>query len=77
VKPTLTVVGKSEPDDTEIKRAEEPGRRMVETVKDGGMYFLLMVGEQDEAAYFGDLLEIASLTEEVARQAKLEALGLS
>ncbi len=75
-RPTLTVVGKSEPDDTEVKRAEDIGRKLAQLVKDGGMYFVLMAGDEDEAAYYGDLLEIAALTEEVARQAKLEALGL-
>ncbi len=75
-KPTLTVVGKAGPDAAEIHRAEELGRRLVEMVTSGGMYFLVLAGDEAEAAYFGDMLEIAALTEEVARQAKLTALGL-
>lgn len=60
----------------DIERAEAVGRKLVELVKSGGQYFVVIDGEEQEASYYGDLLEMAALTEEVARQCKLTALGL-
>lgn len=78
-RPTLTVVGKGDVPDAsseDIARAEEVGRKLVELVKSGGQYFVILDGDEQEASYYGDLLEVAALTEEVARQCKLAALGL-
>lgn len=78
-RPTLTVVGKGDVPDVsaeEIARAEDLGRKLVEMVKSGGQYFVVLDGEEQEAGYLGDVLEIAALSEEVARQLKLAALGL-
>lgn len=78
VRMTLRLVqpGESGPAAEEIARAEAVGRKLVELVKSGGRYFVILDGDEQEASYYGDLLEIAALTEEVARQCKLAALGL-
>ena len=78
-RPTLTVVGKGaipEAEAEEVARAEELGRKLVDMVKSGGQYFVVLDGDEQEAGYFGDVLEVAALSEEVARQLKLAALGL-
>lgn len=77
-RPSLTVVGEADRVlAEEVARAEALGRKLVEVAKSGGSYFVVMdLNSADESHYLGDLLEIAALTEEVAREAKLAALGL-
>lgn len=70
--------GDSGPDAEEVARAEAVGRKLVDQVKTGGRYFVVLDSDAaEEAHYYGDLLEIAALTEEVAREAKLSALGMT
>lgn len=75
-RPTLTVVGKGEPDNEAIERAEEACRLIRETAVRGDQFFLVLDGDDPAACYWGHQLEIAALAEEVAGMCKRMALGL-
>lgn len=72
----LVKPGDAEADPAEVERAEVLAGKLISLAKSGGQYFVVLDGEEQEAGYLGDLLEISALAEEVARQAKLQALGL-
>lgn len=77
-RPMLTVVGDSDRVMAEeIKRAEAAGRKLVEAVKAGGLYFALVDSDVDQSVtYCGDQLEVGALVEETGRDMKRHALGL-
>jgi hypothetical protein len=77
-KPTLTVVGKGEPVVAEdaIAQAEKIAAALVGSAKAGFGYWVMLDGDPPKAQSSANALEMAALAEEIARDMKLEALGL-
>lgn len=72
----LVKTGAPEMDPDVLEAAVEAAARVVEVVKAGGGFWLLLDGEEVEVKYVGDALEVSVYAEEVARQMKLAIVGL-
>jgi hypothetical protein len=76
-KPTLTVVGKGEPVVADVvAQAEKVAEALVNSAKAGFGYWVMLDGDPPKAQCSANALEMAALAEEIARDMKLEALGL-
>lgn len=77
--PTLRVIdGGGKPDDSEvIEEACRVAALLVETVKAGGRYWLLLDDDELNVSFVGDALEMMALAEEAARDTKRAILGLA
>jgi hypothetical protein len=78
-RPRLTVVGKGEPvadaKSEDVTHAEEAAALLVEAVKGGHGFWLLIDSDEPVATYSGDLLTLCATAEEVAKDLKRQALG--
>lgn len=72
----LVKSGAPEMDADVLEAAVEAAARIVEVVKAGGGFWLLLDGDETEVKYVGDALEASVCAEEVARQMKLAIVGL-
>ena len=76
-RPTLTVVGKGEPDAEAIEIIATSTERMAAAVQAGGVFWLVTdVAGEIGVAFYGGKLEASALAEEIARDSKCSALGL-
>ena len=76
---TLRVIeGGGKPDDSElVEEACRVAAMLVETVKAGGRYWVLLDGEEMDVHFVGEALEMMALAEEAARDTKRAILGLA
>jgi hypothetical protein len=72
----LVKTGAPEVDVELAEAAEAAAQQIVEVVKAGGGFWLLLDGEEQQVSYVGDLLDLSVCAEEVARRMKLAAVGL-
>lgn len=79
MRPTLTVVGKdAAPEQDELlSETCRIAARLVDVVKAGGRYWLLLDDEALNVSFVGDALEMMALAEECARDTKRAILGLA
>lgn len=68
--------GKPEPDAEAVEQAEKVAAALVNSARAGFGYWVMLDGEIPKAIHGGDLLEMAALAEEIARDMKCAALGL-
>jgi hypothetical protein len=78
-RPPLTIVGgsgKGEPEPDAVAEAEKIAAALVGSTKAGFGYWVMLDGDPPKAVYSGSRLEMSALAEEIARDMKLDALGL-
>lgn len=72
----LVKTGAPEVDAEVVEAAVKAAEAMVEAVKVGEGFWLLVGGDEPVATFGGDMLEMSALAEEVARSMKMEYLGM-